>query len=387
MEIFQDDDKIYKSMNNNIIGVENVNFDNNTYYKMIRNIPILTENEVYECSKIIKNYERLINLFKKIEIDGNIFEVIDFDIVFSTLRNCSSSEEIFKLVKRAVSAFGEDNFIYLYESSNLKNFISKDVSAVSSVIIPEDELKFQLQCIIKYRQAKKIFLEGNLRLVIFIAKRYCNNGLDFIDLIQEGNIGLLKALDKFDYSLGYKFSSYATWWIKYYINMAIYKYGRTITIPVKEYDIKKKSDIIIRQLLLELDRYPTDDEIALKLGIDVDSYRLSKYYFESTETISLDMPFNDDGMVLEDFINDSFELFDFVFKNELSLKVNEAINSLSSKEQKVIRMRYGISPYDKMHTLQEIKDEIGVSREGARHIENRVLKKLRDSKYKLEELR
>ena len=255
--------------------------------------------------------------------------------------------------------------MYLKEIGQIKLLTMQEELDLADRILEGDE------------QAKTILAEANLRLVVSIAKRYVGRGMLFLDLIQEGNIGLMKAVDKFDVTKGYKFSTYATWWIRQAITRAIADQARTIRVPVHMVETINKLARIQRQLTLELNREPTEQELAKKMNVSIDKIR--EIYKISQEPVSLETPIGEeDDSHLGDFIKDERNMSpeEYATNEMLKDEIADVLLTLTEREEKVIRLRFGLED-GKSRTLEEVGQMFGVTRERIRQIEAKALRKLR----------
>ena len=322
-------------------------------------------------------YEQLANVLKGLELDSDSLD---------ELYNVFSENSIAVVSEEDANKGGEskqDEIILdddiLTKDLNINDPVRMYLKEIGQIklLTMEEELELADRIMAGDQEAKTILAEANLRLVVSIAKRYVGRGMLFLDLIQEGNIGLMKSVEKFDVGKGFKFSTYATWWIRQAITRAIADQARTIRVPVHMVETINKLARIQRQMTLELNREPSEEELAEKMGTSVEKIR--EIYKISQEPVSLETPIGEeDDSHLGDFVPDERNMSpeEYATNEMLKDEISEVLLTLTEREEKVIRLRFGLED-GKSRTLEEVGQMFGVTRERIRQIEAKALRKLR----------
>ena len=331
-------------------------------------------------------YEMLAEKLKGLEIDNDLLDelynkLLEHNITVISGDDVSSNggnvEKVLEEVKDEENLILNDEEIT--KDVNINDPVRMYLKEIGRIplLTPDEELALSERINNNDEDAKRILAESNLRLVVSIAKRYVGRGLLFLDLIQEGNIGLMKAVDKFHSNRGYKFSTYATWWIRQAITRALADQARTIRVPVHMVETINKMVRVQRQLTLELNREPSEEEIAKKMNVSVDKVR--EVIKISQDPVSLETPIGEeDDSHLGDFIKDESSLSpeEYTENEILKEEIDDVLKSLQQREQEVLRLRFGLKD-GTCHTLEEVGKKFNVTRERIRQIEAKALRKLR----------
>jgi len=353
--------------------------------KVIGEIKTLEEriNDLIKIGKEKKfiTFEILADALKGLEVDNDSLDEIyntlmDNDIQVVASEEEASTEEGETIILEEPIILSDAELTKDININDPVRMYLKEIGRIS-LLSPEEELVLSERVVTGDEYAKSKLAESNLRLVVSIAKRYVGRGLLFLDLIQEGNIGLMKAVDKFDSDKGFKFSTYATWWIRQAITRALADQARTIRVPVHMVETINKMSRIQRQLTLELNREPSEEELAKKMGISLDKVR--EVIKISQEPVSLETPIGEeDDSHLGDFIKDESSMSpeEYATNEILKEEIKSVLMTLQVREQEVLELRFGLVD-GTCHTLEEVGRKFNVTRERIRQIEAKALRKLR----------
>lgn len=399
-EVSEEEDEAYEKTENLV----------QVYFHSMGDIPVLSKLEetelarrLEEAKEIMKGIVTALPLYKKLKAEGDDGESKEerdnseeekpdqaFIMSMKILTDCMEQVEV---LERRIARHGSlRDLRRLIHEKKKQNFNPKKLIALerevhtgytqveAEVGIRIDELKEAWNRMNKIRSlisdVKNELIAHNLRLVINIAKNYVGRGFPFLDIIQEGNIGLMRAVDKFRYKKGFKFSTYATWWIRQAITRAFIDQGKTIRIPVHMMEFYNRITKTSRELTQQLSREPRNEEIAHRLGVP--SRKVEEVFRAVKNPIAIQTPVGDEGTELEDFIDDKNSPSPYVYaeKNELTEGMLEVFKTLTAQEEKVLKMRFGIA-VDRDYTLEEIGKQLNITRERVRQIEVKALRKLR----------
>ena len=349
---------------------------------MVGNIKTLEEREK-DLIKIGKEkgyvtYEQLADSLKGLEVDSDTLDELYNKLVSNCIEIIASEDEANGDAKKAseVEILSDEDITKDMNINDPVRMYLKEIGRIS-LLSTEEEMELSIKVANGDEEAAALLAESNLRLVVSIAKRYVGRGLLFLDLIQEGNIGLMKAVEKFDYDKGYKFSTYATWWIRQAITRALADQARTIRVPVHMVETINKMSRIQRQMTLELNREPTEEELAEKMDITVEKVR--EVIKISQDPVSLETPIGEeDDSHLGDFIKDESSLSpeEYASNEILKEEIKSVLETLQPREQQVLELRFGLID-GTCYTLEEVGRRFNVTRERIRQIEAKALRKLR----------
>ena len=321
-------------------------------------------------------FEQMAEELKGLDVDGDSLETLYNTLLENGINVVSSTEKDDNKDKDEVEILSDEDITKDVNINDPVRMYLKEIGRIS-LLSPDEEAKLSIRVSEGDEDAKRELAESNLRLVVSIAKRYVGRGLLFLDLIQEGNIGLMKAVEKFDYGKGFKFSTYATWWIRQAITRALADQARTIRVPVHMVETINKMARIQRQMTLELNREPTEEELAAKMNVSVEKVRdVMKI---SQDPVSLDTPIGEEeDSHFGDFVPDKTSMSpeEYATNEILKEQIKEVLKTLQKREQEVLELRFGLLD-GTCYTLEEVGKRFNVTRERIRQIEAKALRKLR----------
>lgn len=388
IELDEDDEEreSQKILLNIIKNIEKKNsaskvIDQDEFYDETARYDLSDDDTEYIFEQFKKDGYELSNNDDEMEDDFDESKMMDLDDSMDDDLDIDDDDIKIDESEKEVASYDADQFNYagdIKTNDSVKLYL-KDIGRVP-LLKPEEEKELAIKIANGDQKAKQQLISANLRLVVSIAKHYIGRGMQLLDLIEEGNLGLMKAVDKFDYTKGFKFSTYATWWIRQAITRAIADQARTIRIPVHMVETINKITRAQRQLVQEMGREPTAEEISAKLDGTMSPERIREIQRIALEPVSLESPIGEeDDSHLGDFVEDkdSISPTDYASREMVKELLNNVMTGLNDREERVLRLRYGIDD-NKPLTLEEVGKEFGVTRERIRQIEAKAIRKLKN---------